>query len=482
MFMSTMTQSPLVGPAANEIFKNISGVSYREDVMFLSVMRMLLYHRLPDDQKASLRFMTAASPWATVASVISNPDPDQLHVALAGDHISDVSENTVYVIEVPLGEKEDEQRHFDAFASVEKFGAAPTDAMLDAIMAKSSLKVRCFVDPERSITYLVVFSRMLTIHWHIFSIFTSRYFMRYFKEKPLTDAELAAVRSIEKEKDGATLKRAFKDFASQFDFRSPAIRAMLDGFENRTRKKQVDMLKREVDRNMEQITNNLRTYRDLLRQRRTLEEKQAVFNLNPEKSDHALMDYFLSNQNLYLSEVRDDNVTFYVKTPYANYPQEFIEKILENPQRAERADLYTAEPTRVSAEKRDKLFRAMFIDRSVRVWLFGQFTLSLSGDLIRAYSGFDVPDEMVDTCPNPHLFLHACMGDNERFAIENVMSGDFVTAIEQCIGAVASVNLMEGVTANPWMKMLLSDKYGKIFETQDGQRMTFTEVMEWLEG
>ena len=72
------------------------------------------------------------------------------------------------------------------------------------------------------------------------------------------------------------------------------------------------------------------------------------------------------------------------------------------------------------------------------------------------------------------------MGDNQRYVNDALAESDYVTAMEQTIGSVASVNINESVTAGPWMEDLLSDKYGRFFETRDGRRMNIKEVLEYL--
>lgn len=72
------------------------------------------------------------------------------------------------------------------------------------------------------------------------------------------------------------------------------------------------------------------------------------------------------------------------------------------------------------------------------------------------------------------------MGDNARYANDALANGDYVTAMEQTIGSCASVNINETITSGPWMENLLSEKYGRFFETKDHRRMNITEVLKYL--
>ena len=66
------------------------------------------------------------------------------------------------------------------------------------------------------------------------------------------------------------------------------------------------------------------------------------------------------------------------------------------------------------------------------------------------------------------------------YANDALANGDYVTAMEQTIGSCASVNINETITSGPWMENLLSEKYGRFFETKDHRRMNITEVLKYL--
>lgn len=478
MFSVPINKSPLFGAAADEIFANLKADAYRGDVSFISALRMLLYSRFPKEKTAevSLRNINL-----TELSGLDMGSTEMMKVLTRNPNYTNEIEDRVWVVEVTCDGGKDAHKNgmalFEKVTNLDGMGAEPAmDKMFQQFSA-----CRTFIDFEKSRTMILVFDRMAISKWHAFAAFTSRYFKRYFKESPVTpDETKRIVEGLMKEKSADLFKTAEIDFAKQFDFRSPMIKASLRGFENRHANVQVESLNRSIEQKAREIDEANDRYASLVRSKIQLEEKRTAMMLSIKECEDELMNYFLSNKNLLLESVQDNCITFYAKTPFANFNPDLAERMIKNRDRGDRVDIYVRGPGNVKKEDRDILFKAMFLDRTVRVWLYGKFNLSVQdGNCISAHSGFDQPTEMADTCPNPHLHRHGCMGDNKRAAIEAVLAGDYVGAVEQCIGSVASVNLAEGMTSGPWMDLLLSDNYGRFFETEAGM-MNFSEVMKYL--
>ena len=477
MFLTSLSTSPLVGVAADEIFRNITGDTYRGDVSFLSTMRMLLHSRLPEEIKVHLNFRQVSYD---AVKGISVKEDAAIFKALTGVE-GDIPENQIWFVDVQCSNKDDTEKAYKNFGKIKSLVGLQPDAPVDSMFSQFC-SARTFIDFDHCRTVVVVFDRATSAKWHAAASLTSRFFRKYFIEKPITDWEKENIAmALTNEDKPDKFNAAMYEFSKQFDFRSPMIRASLSGFENRHLKQRIENAQEEIRNLNSKIDDLNRQYAAKIRQKNSLEEQCVAFQLNIKEEKNELMEYFLHNKNLHLAEMKGDSITFFVRTPFANFNPDLAEKIISNPERADRVDMYRTGDHKVTTEDRDMLFKAIMLDRKIRVWLYGKFTMYVTGDsCIQAYSDFETPIEMHDTCPNPHLHRHACMGQNQRAAIEAVLAGDYVTAIEQCIGAVASVNLAETVTSGPWMDNLLSDRYGRFFETKDGRLMNFTEVMKYL--
>lgn len=477
MFLTSLSTSPLVGTAADEIFCNITGDTYRGDVSFLSTMRMLLHPRLPEGIKATLKF---AQVGYEAVKGISVKEDAAIFKALTGVE-SDIPENQVWFVDVQCANKDDTEKAYKNFGKIKNIVGMQSDAPVDSMFSQFC-SARTFIDFDHCRTLIVVFDRATSAKWHAAASLTSRFFRKYFLDKPITDWEKENIAmALTNEDKPDKFNAAMYEFSKQFDFRSPMIRASLKGFENRNLKQRIENAQEEIRSLNTQIDDLNRKYAAKVRHKNSLEEQCIAFQLNIKEEKNELMEYFLHNKNLYLAESSGDRITFYVRTPFANFNPDLAEKIISNPEREERVEMYRCGSSAVKTEDRDLLFKSIMLDRKIRVWLYGKFTMYVTGDsCIQTYSEFESPVEMHDTCPNPHLYRHACMGQNQRAAIDAVLAGDYVTAVEQCIGSVASVNLAETVTSGPWMDNLLSDRYGRFFETKDGRFMNFTEVMKYL--
>lgn len=482
MFATSYSNSPLVGAAANEIFPNIKDDSQLGDVTILATMRALLYDRLPDGQKAALVTREVAS------SNLTGELNANLISAFPGYDLA-TAENTLFIMNVPASSDEEKKTLLFPFAGVKDlFGMKPAPAVEKGLFDKV-MKSKIYMDAERSCTLIFVAGNMTSVTSHAIAILVARYFDRFFEHDAkghvvfTPDETLLVIEGLSKSDRPDTFIGAIQKFSERFDFRTPEIKTKLDGFERNYAKGRVNSLDRNIENTTNEINEVNRQYASLVRKKRSLIDQRvaAVLGLEAEKNDNTLMNYFLANTNLSLAQVSDNQVQFYAKTPLANFDSDRVGEYLARKDRAERVDMYTRGPNRVKPADRDLLFKAIFIDQTVRVWLFGYFVLSY-GELIdiSAESSFTQPPEMHDCCPNPHLYKHSCMGDNRRYAQEALLNGDFIGAMEQAIGSVASVNVSEGVTVGPWMDYLLKDEYGRFFETAEGERKNFTEIMKYL--
>lgn len=485
MFATNYSRSPLVNPAADELFNNIKGDAYRSDVSFLAIARALLHGRLPADKNVYIHYNEVDCSFMTSAAV----DDKDLPSALIGGRSID-EENQTNIVVVTSNE-ETRKALVEKWKDVKEFCGMKSDPQAEGQIFKNVNMVgdRCFIDEETSRSLVLVFGQFNVVKWHALASILPKFFSRYFEKKDghfvLTDDEKKGIvlgMSTEKKED--VFANAITKFSEQFDFRTPTIRAALNGYETKNFEVKLKNIDRNIEDYLRRIEDCNKTYAQLLRQKREADDKRTLLVLQKDSVNNkdTLMEYFIANKNLHLAEFDDNAITFFVKTPLANFNPDLAEELIKNPHRGERADIYVHGSNKYTVEDRDLLYKALFVDQTIRAWMFGKFSFfkNDSNSPIKAYSSFDQPPEMHDCCANPHLYYHACMGNNIRYATDQFMMGNYVGAIEQTIGACASVNLNEGVTTSRWMSDLWNTKYGKFFELSDGRRMNVNEVLKYL--
>lgn len=489
MFLSAYTESPIVGLAADELFPNINGDTFNGDVSFLAAMRALLYDRLPEGASANVVFSHVDGNDLSIY-----PRDETIIGRIFESKFNPETENTVYVAEISVPNARGTRDQMteaavklrdEVFGSIKKVYTLGEDPLVQERYFGQFSVARLYCDPKKAITVILIFGRLTPSIWHGIAGMISRYYKRYFDDagKPLTKWERDNIANgLIAEKRPDVFASAIYEFSKRFDFRSPMIRTGLRGFEGRNTKRRLKGLDQQIKNLMSEIESANETYARLVREKMKAEEERSMLILKDDDgAENPLMDYFLTNQNLVLKEVKDGQIVFYAKTPLRNINSDLMESLLKNSHRGDRADMYVGGPSSVTRKDRDMLFKALFVDQTISVWLYSKFILEDGeNSRIHAESRFDKPIEMADCCPNPHHFYHSCMGQNQRYANDALMRGDYVFAMQQAIGATSSVNLNEGFTVKAWMDHLLKDETGRIFELPDHTRVNFSGVMEYL--
>lgn len=484
MFATVYSSSPLVSAAADEIFPNIQldGFSLG-DVTIPAVMRAVLYDRLPDGQTAKLVYREVPSSSFTgdigsdIVTVFSNFDLKS-------------AENHLFILSVSCDTDDSKSalmRKFEGIPGI--FGMTPRVELEQGMFVPLRTSAKVFIDRKRSCTLLFIAGHISSIVSHGIAFLMPRYFDRFYEHDSSQKCQLTEfenrllLQGISADKKLDTFFSAIQEFCERFDFRTPQIKAQLAGFEQSCSKYRLNELDRQIEECIRKIGDVNTKYARLVRQKRDFVEQRKSIELGLEgvTQKDELMNYFLTNKNLVLQSVKDGTVTFDVRTTLANFDSEAVASILQMKDRNSRSELYTKGPSAVKCADRDVLYRAIFIDQTVRVWMYGRFQLGMNGFAgIEAISRVEPAPEMHDCCPNPHLYFYGCMGDNQRYATDALFGGDSVAAMEQAIGAAASVNVNESMTTRRWVEHLFSDSYGRFFETEDGQRMNFTEILKYL--
>ena len=484
MFQQSYSKSPLAGVAADELFPNIKGDTYNGDVSLVATMRVLLYDRLPEGKSAQAVIKTVDY------SAIKRRAIDGDYMAALIDGYKSEDEDRLYVVNVNCGSERDAaDKALKDFNGIKMIDDMARNEMIETnVFGKKDtngnqvMRAMIFEDIARARTLIMVLDRLSIGKLHLIASLTSRYFKRYFDSKPITAWEkenIAAALSNEKSPD--KYSSAVQEYSERFDFRTPMIMASLTGFENMNFKRRIQAVDRRIEEAVRQLNDWNDRYASFIREKRAAEDqKKALILTEPEGDGNSLRDFFLGNKNLHLESVSGHEMKFWAKTTLSNFDRDMVEQLLGTESREERSSLYYDGPSSMNSADRDLLYKAMFVDERVRLWMCGLFTLDDEELKIRAHNTFTPCPEMHDCMPNPHLYRHACMGDNQRYAIEALESGDYVLAVEQAVGSVASVNLNEHATTEPWMDMLFKDDYGKCWELRDGRRVKFSELMKIL--
>lgn len=131
-----------------------------------------------------------------------------------------------------------------------------------------------------------------------------------------------------------------------------------------------------------------------------------------------------------------------------------------------------------SKDDTELLLRSIFsAEPKFRTRICAYYRLNISGHC-STEAGYSYSE--VDRIPNPHLYRHGCLGQNEGEINNCLRNGNIVGAIMQCNASAMSVNVHEtNATFRPFCHDLILNR-GKILELPDGKRLTAKEALEYL--
>lgn len=463
MYHNTISNLAITGEVADQIFTGVKGNTFNGDVSMLGMARMLLH---PRGINATVSFYSFDER-SSVEGCISSLANDTLAVISAATH--EAAEGFA----VPDGFKY-LQVPSQFYTKMNKYGS-------------SERSVSFHTDPIRHITVCVV-ERLRTQLFHIlaggFSVFMPWVFTDKESElyQPLTAKEKEICRGFANPNgDQRDFVRAANEFAEQFDFQTVAKQLYLKGFEDSAIGVRIDGLRNRVD----EFTRRVRDAEDLLRER--YGELEAVrlelFGLEnaPSKGTSELMEYFLQNKKLFITEctgtTQSKRITFVVSGYMDDFDAEVYEDIRAN-QGSYLYRSYNPSGTKLSQEDYLLLMDALFKYESVRLKMCSAWRLTTSS--YEMMSGFNYPSQFDDVFRNSHIDAYGCRGSFSTHLNSAIGRYDYVALLDLISLENGNINLTDSaVIPGSFIPELLRAK-GKIIELPDGRSVTTVEAVQWL--
>ncbi len=469
----TASQICLASDIANEFFPNIKGDSYRDDASWLATMRALLPPRLGQDVSAQIRYFQKESKSHRTRAA---------RVAYYLDGVDVESPNTISVINVQKT-TEEMDKVVDAFMHLGVANHSFAQAIYDRYAAQEPKGyVLMYINDENANTVIVTTS--MSMHtWHALSAFMRHYFRKAFAEQPVTEKEMElmkALASVSRDDNSTdTYLRLIDEFAEPYDFRGAKIRHALANFTTRAK----EARRKAVERTIRDANDTIRNYHEELGRQLAIREKAQwelaglITGNGEDTASKDLMDYFLSNRQLIFTESSGERFNYWVKT-YLTY---WEERAAESYIKTRNSYLYSgARDFDLDEGKFEKMLRAIFIERTIRIRMTAAYQFTFSGSTINIdINASDTqPPELKGYMLNPHPMYNNCWGTASRNLSEALSVGDYAGAVGVTTYAASELNITDVSTAQ--FSHWLAQSEWDCIELPDGTRMTCRQYLDTL--
>lgn len=469
----TASQIRLASDVANEFFPNIKGDTYRDDASWLATMRALLPSRLGNDVAAQIRFIQKESP---------SKKSRAARIEYYLDGVDITTPNTITVVNIQKT-TEDMEKVLDAF----KHNGIAGHELAEAIFRRyydQDPKGYVMMYINNDIANTVIITSNLSMHmWHTLSAMMRTYFKAAFAEHPVTEKEMQLMRALastdRNDNSTDTYLQLIEEFAEPYDFRSATIRNALVDFTTKAKKSRVKAVQKTIDSANKIISD----YHEEIGKQLAIREKAQweMIGLTcgdgEDEASKELMTYFLSNKQLIFTKAGDGYFNYWVKS-YLTY---WDERSAESYIKTRSGYLYEgARDKGLDLDKFEKLLRAIFLERTVRVRIAAafQFTFDSSRINIDINRSDDQPTELTGYMLNPHSMYNSCWGSASRNLSEALSAGDYTGAVGVTIFAASELNIPDSSTRQ-FSKWLAESRWNCI-ELEDGTRMTCKEYLDKL--
>lgn len=481
MFSESVFEDMLTGREGNLLMPSVDIRDWRffPDASFVITLRMLLYPRLTKEDNLTLHThstMVRTSfggendrylrDWFFAYNNVHEARRNTLTlITLEGN--SDGIKRLMNAINDNFNTYSDYTEDFVPMNDIKAFFAPCFDAVF-------------FINEERHNTVIVAKNPTIE-HYHYLQTVCSRLLPWFFNDKPLNEAEKELIKSLADKNGYALYDKYVKEFLEMIDFRSLTVRRVVDGFNIRALKSQLESIESRINSAERDMRDYLSAYARMSGTRDDLISRQTGVRMRIEESkdNTELLDYFLHNEGLHPIHSGERDISFLVTT----YLDSFDPDLYQTVSRNVHSPFYTMRSCREELnieENRLKLLDAIFGDEpTIRIRTMAYFWLDIQGN-VESESYYEFPRKLEDThIPNPHLFYHNCLGQNAPAIVEALSEGDLTGAVAQCIAATANINIGEEPTVRPFLEKFLNTE-SKCLEFSDGTLCDPLEALEKL--
>lgn len=478
MFKRSVSNTPLTTDAANLFFQDITGEAYGSDFSFLASLRALVKPRLPEGESVSVFFGKSDFN----AAIISETPARRMVEMIC----SNMYRGNGYVYIHNLASRDEANNVANIELLKSKFTEVyPGWQQLERVSEfyHKSFKCLCFINPEtKSATVFVEQLNLQKLHYLQISILA--FLPWYFNpETGLTADEFALVESLRK-KDSAEYEAALAKLATLYDFESARIKQLLSGFEIRFEQRECQRVENNISNIDRDIQSLGRQFADLNKRRKEESIRLLGLKMKIAEGDGSseIMDYFLCNRKLQLVRVDGTKILFVARDQLMYFDENQAKKYIDNSRSYIYDNCGSSSSGRITREQMKKLMWAIFVDQTLKMHFCAAYEFQLDGS-VRAQSGYRFGPECADYMPNPHIYYHSCMGDYEGKVNILLAKNDYITAIEQCVASVKSLNFGDHTVMCKFMDVITGDRdlNNKCIELPDGRTVKPKEAIKWLE-
>lgn len=471
MFSESIQPTQLSNAASERVFARVTGASIYNDSTFVSTLRALVFPRMPESDTLILdyiRISISAAPTLPqfegrdlINEIVSRDFTQPGHLSIV-----DFSNSTVA----------------DAWSTWVKQtfiaqhpGYTRVDKVTDFYCRV--FPVQCYINP--AIKSSVVFTFGLNIpRMHYLQCGVFAYLPWYFNPADgASDDEMALIESL-RQRTPNEYQRLIGVFADKYNLREIGIRTLLDGFEAKYERVEIERITDMIRDNINQIDSLNQRISEVLRAKRDLEIRLLGLQSKMEGAGESeIMSFFLNHDNLTLGNVTDDKLYFTVRAPLQYWDEDIAESLLSNPSSFFYAPNGRKCDNIIPHDDMRRLLSAVFIDYRVKINFCATYEFSLMGN-VRGLS-HNQYDGCEGYAPNPHIHFYSCMGDYTRYVNQFLRDNDYIGAITQCIASCQSLNLGDYAVLKEFMKLI----YGldgqvspRCFVMPDGQILTAKEA------
>lgn len=490
MFSNALSGLTLTSQVAEGLFQNISGDPYMRDETVVATLRALLHKRIPKEESITFSYSTSSYSSETVGGAAPK---SVVRAFLRGTRVLNNLALELHIHSFKC-QSEDMDANFEVLDKggvTDVFGESFVELPDVAVFLKQSAGIRAKIYISEVFKSALIFVERLNIaKLHVLQSVIPRYLPWFFKDNPLTEEDTALLRTLT-QKDSNAYMEIIEGIAKKFDFRSENIRQRLQGFEHVYERKQLEIVRSDLQYNKNRLTDLEEQFRNLYVEKEALVIKELgliakINNAETEAEDSELVTYFLCNKSLTLVSANDGCIEFIVSTVVSNYDPEVVENALDKVGRSFFYRHYkTSRPYQneeMTDERIHRLFKAIFVDEVMKLRVCAAYRLNFSNGNYRGIGGYDFPANILrDHTPNQHIQHYACLGNNAGYIRQAMNEHNYVGAITACCASAANCNFTESNTGTYLMDKVLANDVGAIIQMPDGSTATPLDAVKWLE-
>lgn len=477
MFKAIINATPFTSDVANDFFQNITGDSFNRDLSFVATLRALVAPRMKEEEKLYVGFTSSSY----TASQIGNDSAKRMVRNICD--LDYMDEGTILIHNF------NNRNQDDNFANLELMKSTFCDVYKDwvrienvTLFFKKTFYVLCFVNP--STRQVVIFAESLDIRrYHYLQCAILAFMPWYFNpDEGVSEQEMELIKAL-REKTATKYEDCLAKIASRYNFKHAKIRKLLDGFETRFERVECDKMRRNIETCMSEIDDLNERIAAYLREKRDYEVRLLGLETRIASSsgESEIMEYFLSNDKLYLEDVTNTSMIFIAKDYLTFFDEDMAMSVIDN------RDSYIYKPNgrrcnNYIPEDDMKMFMVAVVQGKVKIRFCAAYQFTF-GERVAALSHYHYGNEFRDCTPNPHIDQYRCMGNYERTINTLIRDNNYIMALEQSIASCKSLNFGD----SPVMQEFMSRLYGlnnnanvRCVELPDGSVVTPKEAIEYL--